>query len=235
MKRIAVCILLIVIFLLTTASAEGTILTVSGSGVVSVPADQVRIVLGVQDSSADVLEVQAQVNGKINAIYNALIAAGVEKKNIGTESIYIYANYDYSEDMPRLTGYTASNTISITTSEIDKSGEYIDIAFCSGANTLDSLDFSAKNTQDAQAEALTLAVQNAFEKAQIIAEAAGLEISGVKSMDETAEYYGASTGAKYSNMRTEGAAVDSSTTVQASSLQVEATIKVEFELSKGES
>lgn len=235
MKRTAAFLLMFMMLFSFTAVAEETVLTVSGSGVVSVPADQVRIVLGVQDSSADVLEVQAQVNGKINAIYNALIAAGVEKKNIGTESIYIYANYDYSEDMPRLTGYTASNTISITTSEIDKSGEYIDIAFRSGANTLETLDFSAKNTEAAQAEALALAVQNAFEKAQIIAEAAGMEISDVKSLDETAEYYGASTGAKYSNMRAEGAVTDSSTMVQASSLQVEATIKVEFELSKGES
>lgn len=238
MKRFFAALLMAVMLLAGSALAENTALTVRGTGVVAVTADVARVVLGVRETADDVRVAQETVNGKINAIYNALIKAGIESKDIGTESLYIYANYDYSSlrGEEKLTGYTATNTISISTTQIDRMGEYIDIAFENGANTLDAVDFSSRDNEDAQKEALQLAVQNAYEKAEIIAEAAGMQIVSVKSFDETAEsYYSSATGAKFSNARAEGAAADVATMVQASSLQITASVVVEFELDKGES
>lgn len=230
MKRIAALALVVLMLFGCCGVAEGTMLKVQGSGVVSVTADVVRVVLGVRESVADVRAAQSTVNEKINAIYQALLEAGVESRDIATESIYIYANYDYSGEEERLVGYTASNSISVVTSDIDKMGEYIDIAFEAGANSLDSVSFSAQNNTEAQKEALKLAVENAYEKAEVIAEAAGMEIIAVKAFDETAEVYGSDQSAKYANSRMEAAAGDSSTMVQASSLQVQASVLVEFEL-----
>ena len=235
MKRLLAVFMTLLLLLSSAASAETTLLTVRGSGVVSVTADVAYVVLGVRESSEDVRAAQATVNEKINAIYAALTEAGVASKDIGTESIYIYANYDYSNGEERLVGYTASNNISVTTSQIDKMGEYIDIAFAAGANSLNNVDFSSRDNAEAQKEALELAVQNAYEKAEIIAAAAGMKIAAVKSFDETEERYTADVGAKYSNSRLEAAAADTSTMVQASSLQITASVLVEFELCKGES
>ena len=67
------------------------VMTVTGSGVVNVLADQATVVLGVEEKKEDVLEAQDAVNEKINAIYDALIEYGVEPKNIGTDRIYISA------------------------------------------------------------------------------------------------------------------------------------------------
>lgn len=231
MKRIAALIIALSLLIASCAFAEPTMLRVQGNGVVNVTADVARVVLGVRESVADVKIAQSTVNEKINAIYEALTAAGVQSKDIATESIYIFANYDYSGEEERLTGYTASNSISIVTSDIDKMGEYIDIAFEAGANSLDSVEFSAQDNTEAQQEALKLAVENAYEKAAVIAEAAGLEIVSVRSFDETQNQGGFSdVSAKYSNARTEGAAGDSSTMLQASSLQIYASVVVEFEL-----
>lgn len=237
MKRILGMVLALVMILSFSAMAEAdgeTSLKVRGTGVVSVTADQVRVVLGVRETSTDALEVQSTVNRKINAIYDALIEAGVASKDIATESLYIYANYDYSGEVEQLTGYTATNTISITTTDIGKMGEYIDISFQAGANTLDTVDFSSKNNAEAKKEALQLAVQNAYEKAQTIADAAGMSIAWVKMFDETTEnYYYNDSGALYSNARAETAA-DGATRLQASNLQVQASVVVEFELAPAE-
>lgn len=234
MKRFWAILLTLVMVLTASAMAEeaandAATLKVRGTGVVSVTADQVRVVLGVRETSSDVLEVQSTVNQKINAIYDALIEAGVESKDIATESLYIYANYDYSGEVERLTGYTATNTISITTTDTGKMGEYIDISFQAGANTLDTVDFSSRNNAEAKKEALQLAVQNAYEKAETIAEAAGMSVAQVKTFDETTENYYTDAGALYSNARAEAAA-DGATRLQASNLQVQATVIVEFEL-----
>lgn len=234
MKRIftAILAMLLVFVLCGSALADETKLSVRGTGVVSVTADQAQIILGVRESAADVLEAQGTVNAKINAICAGLLAAGVEQKDIGTESLYIYANYDYSSDEPKLVGYTATNSILITAADIEKVGEYIDIAFANGANTLDQVSFSAQNSEDAQKEALRLAVANAREKGEVIAEAAGMKISSIESITESSDYYyGGDLGAKYSNARAEmTAGADTSTSVSASTIEITATVLVEFEL-----
>lgn len=236
MKRILSLILaLMLVVAAQTALADEPELTVRGTGVVQVTADRATIVLGVRESDPDVREAQTTVNEKINAVYNALIGAGIDQKDIGTQSIYIYANYDYSGDEERIVGYTATNTLSISTSNIDKVGEYIDLAFEAGANTLDNIDFSTCNSEGAQKEALKLAVQNALEKAEIIAESAGKKVAGIVSIDEISDayYYGSDTGAKYSNYRATEGAVTADTLVQASAMQISAMVQIEFELTEG--
>ena len=232
MKRVCLVVLALLVMISgTMALAEDTSLTVRGVGVVNTEADCARIVLGVRETREDALQAQAVVNEKLNAIVAALTEAGVDSKDMGTENLYIYANYDYSSSEERLIGYSATNTISITTMQMDKVGEYIDIAFSQGANTLESIYFSKQNSGDIQNEALQLAVQNAYEKAQSIADALGMEIKSLESIDESSEYYGVDAGAKYSNAREEAALTgDSSTMVQASAVQISATVLVEFEL-----
>lgn len=115
-KLIAAMLALIVCAVGMNALAEETKLSVSGTGVVSVLADQVSVTLGVTETNAEVKAAQEAVNAKINAIYDALIAAGVEKKDIGTDRISIRAEYSDSSILRsggELTGYTASNTITI--------------------------------------------------------------------------------------------------------------------------
>lgn len=235
MKKLFSVMLAIAMMFAFAAAAESAMLSVRGTGVVSITADQVSAVIGVQESSADVLEAQSTVNAKINAICDALLAAGLEQKNLATESMYIYANYDYSNGVEKIVGYTASSSVSILSGDIEKIGEYIDIGFANGANTLNSVNFSSRNSEQAQQEALSLAVQNAFEKAAVIAKAAGMELGSVNAITESQEYYyDGGMGAKFSNARVEGTAADTSTSVQASSLTVSATVLVEFEMIKGE-
>lgn len=230
-KAIAIVLALLCV---CCSAAQAATLSVRGVGVVGVTADQARIVLGVRESAKDVLTAQATVNGKINAIFDALLEAGVEQKDIGTESLYIYANYDYSGDEPRLVSYTATNTLAVLVTDMERVGELIDIAFACGANTLDTVELSAKDTEEAQQQALRLAVESAFSKGEVIADAAGMTIASVVSIEEAVDYYGSDYGAKYLNARgvTESAA-DSATSVQASTLSVTATVLVEFELSEG--
>lgn len=234
-KRMIALLLAAMMIWAMPAMAEATKLTVRGNGVVTLTADQANVVLGVREYSTDAQEVQSTVNAKINAIYDALIAAGVDKKDIGTDSLYMYANYDYSGNEEKIVGYTATNTLRLRTEQLDNLGGYIDIAFGAGANTLDNIQFSAKDSETAQKEALQLAVQNAYEKAEVVAEAAGQDIASVLVIEENDSYYGMDSGAKYSNARVTGeAAMDESTLIQASSLQISASVTVEFELTEGQ-
>ena len=231
MKRSISLFLGILLILLSTwgTCAETTELTVNGTGIVYVTADVAQVSLGVREMKADVREAQEIVNEKINAICGALKAMGVPAKDIQTESIYISGEYDYSSEDIRLIGYTASNTINIRTTEIDKIGAYIDVAFENGANSLENIGFSVSDNKDYMEQALTMAVENALSKAEVIAKAAGKRVSSIDSIEESERPFG-SDSVLTSNSRAvkEEAAAD--TLVSAASLSVSASVTIRMTL-----
>ena len=93
-------------------------------------------------------------------------------------------------------------------------------------NTLNSIDFSASDTAEARKEALRAAVQNAQEKAAVLAEASGLTLSGIASLSENGTYSYANTrGFDGAQM---GKSMDAATVVQSARLCVSATVTVSY-------
>lgn len=233
MKKMFAMLLCLAILALGTgaALADGTKLSVTGSGTVLVESDLAIVTVGVQETSKDVLEAQSTVNEKIAAIKQALLDAGVEESEINTDSINIYANYDYSDNTEVIVGYTARNSLSVRTTDMDNVGSLIDAAFVAGANTLDNVQFTVQDDTQAREQALTMAVEDARRKADVLASAAGLQVASIERISEG----GVSV---YDSMRnyaadTVMAAEESGgagTLVQAALVSVDATVSMEFEL-----
>ena len=213
------------------ALAEGTALSVTGNGTVLVESDLAIVTVGVQETSKDVLAAQSTVNEKIAAIKQALLDAGVQESEINTDSINIYANYDYSDNTEVIVGYTARNSLSVRTTDMDNVGSLIDAAFAAGANTLDNVQFTVQDDTQAREQALTMAVEDARRKADVLASAAGLQVASIERISEG----GVSV---YDSMRnyaadTVMAAEESGgagTLVQAALVSVDASVSMEFEL-----
>lgn len=73
--------------------------------------------------------------------------------------------YDYTDGVEKISGYSASSMLAIRLTRIDRAGEVIDLCLSYGANTLNGINFSATDTQDAAARALCAAVEDAKKKA----------------------------------------------------------------------
>ena len=229
LKKFLVLMLALVLLLSCTAYADedAATITATGSGVVMVESDVATISLGVSEQSADVITAQNTVNQKIAAIRAALIDAGVDNVDINTDSLYIYANYDYSDGAQTVVGYNASNSLSVRKTEIDKVGALIDAAFAAGANQLNGVDFSKQDSSEAQAQALTIATQNAMSKAKTIADAAGVRLLSIRSIKE-ADSYSFDSGLNVMYARAEDAAAAFGTDVQAAMISVSANIVIEY-------
>ncbi len=230
MKKQIVLFIALIMLLTASAAAAETKIIVSGTGEVRVSADTAVISLGVSARNKDVLIAQQTVNESIASIRKTLIEKGVEEENINTELINIYAIYDYQNDREQVTAYDASSTLGIKVTDIESVGAVIDAAFASGANTLNSISFSASDTEEAKAEALKQAVDDAKKKAEILAQAAGLTITGIDNISQDGVYsYENSTGNYYAKgMRTANAADSSGTVVQAAKLIVNASVSITF-------
>jgi len=234
-------LLVLILCIAGSALADEGCLIVNGSGTVNLPADQVSVNLGVSMEAEDLTVLQTQVNGIMDAIYNALLAEGLEKENISTGYIQILPNYKPQEDIRifsrdgsaagelSIAGYSMASTLSIFTGDIDRVGSYIDAAFAAGANSLKSISFSLKDDSEARKAALKLAVQDASDKAETIAEASGSELEGILQIREGGtSSYSNSNGARYA--MTETAAYGGETAVHAAQISVTANVEITYEL-----
>lgn len=229
MKRITALIL--VLLLMTGAAMAETSISVSGTGETQVSADTAIVSLGVSARDRDVLKAQQQVNAKIAAIRKALTDMGVKEESINTDYLNIYATYDYSSDQEQIEAYNANSTLAIRVTEMDSVGGLIDAAFAAGANTLGGISFSASDTEEARNESMKKAIADAKAKAEVLAEAAGMKITGIESVSENGVY---SYGNDVSNFSAKGMgareemAMDAGTVVQAAKLIVSATVSIVF-------
>ena len=169
---------------LTVSAGAETTVSVNGTGSTYLAADIAYITLGVRERSTNVKEAQNKVNEAIGTVRDALLAAGVKEENINTDNINIYTYDEYTDGQQNRTVYQASSMLCIRTEDMDQVGPIIDTAFASGANTLEGVSFSASDTSTERDLSLTAAVTDARKKAEVLAAASGLKITGVVSVTE---------------------------------------------------
>jgi hypothetical protein len=125
----------------------------------------------------------------MNALFDALKAAGLTQDDIRTVNYSIYPMYDYTSGSGKISGYEVTNMIELTIRDIDTVGDYIDIAAANGANTDYSIRFDILDKSVFYNEALALAVENAKGKADAIASAGGYQIISTLEISESQGYY----------------------------------------------
>ena len=229
MKKYVAIILAAMLMLTSSLALADTVITVTGSGETQVSADTAIVSLGVNARDRDVLAAQQKVNAAIAAVRQALTMLGVPENCINTDYMNIYAIYDYQGDQEQVQAYNAGSTLAIKVTEIESVGKIIDSAFAAGANTLNGISFSASDTDAAKAESLKKAVTDARGRAEALAEAAGLELTGIETISEGGVF---TFDNNVSNFSARGIAkeeaIDTGTVVQAAKIQVNSTVNITF-------
>lgn len=159
-------------------------ISVSGTGSVSVKADQATINVAVVTYNRSVVEA-ARLNAEAVAkVHAALADAGFAPDSITTNSYRIWQENSYRNGVQVRGDYRVSNSIQIVTMDTRKAGTAIDAAVKAGANEFSSIDFTSTKTGDAMREARTLAIKNAAEAANLMAKTAGAELGKIISIQE---------------------------------------------------
>jgi len=116
----------------------------------------------------------------------AIKAAGIADKDIQTSFLSLQPVYDYSNNgQGKLIGFQLANTVSVTVHAIDTVGALVDAAVAAGATSIDGVTFRVNDPTGAESQARTAAVIDARTKANALAAAAGVSITGVISIIES--------------------------------------------------
>ena len=158
---------------------------VSGTGRVAVDPDVAEVRLGVSIARPTVAAARADGAGTMTTILAAIDAAGVARRDVRTTLLSVQPRYDYRDGRaPALTGYELANTVEVTVRDLGGLAGVVDGALEAGATSLDGLEFRVEDPAPAEREARTRAMAAARARADVLAEAAGLTIVGVRDVTE---------------------------------------------------
>ena len=200
-------------------------IVVAGVGRVAVQPDVADLRLGVAVARPTVVAARTEAAATMEAILAAVGQAGVERRDIRTALLSVQPRYDYRDNQaPVLTGYELANVVEVTVRDLARVGDVVDATLGAGATSLDSLSFRLADPQPAEREARLLAMADAREHADVLAEAAGLEIVGVSDIVEA----GASPPPMPRMKAERMMLADAATPVEAGSLEVVVGVTVTY-------
>lgn len=212
---------------------EQRYLTVNGQGKIYIVPDIALASFGITEEGTDVPALVAKSNKSMNAIISQIKGLGVDEKDIQTTQYSLTPRYEYPFKTGErvFAGYDMTQTISVKIRNFEKIGDIFNIATTNGANVVNDLYFTVDNPEKAQADARTKAIEQAKEKAQAIAKAAGLKLGKVVSVSDG--YYQAYYGNTYDKALGAGEAMSSSVPapdIQPGQQEVNMTVTVTYKM-----
>lgn len=163
--------------------------SVEGRAVVNSVPDEVTVNLGVTQTDSTVEIAQGQVNQTIENIKVILQNLGVEKQDMQTQNYSVYPDYDWSQDVERIVGYTVSTDLEVKLTDFDLLNQVIDAAASNGANQIGGVNFSLSETkqEELKTEARQEAIAQAKNNAQELAQLTGIKLDRITNVYEYTE------------------------------------------------
>src|SRR5690606_17445002 len=167
------------------ASTDGTLLSVSARGEASRAPDIATATAGVVTQAADANAAMRQNATRMEQVMAAIRAAGVADRDVQTTGINIHPTYRHVEnEEPRISGYSASNTVSLKVRDIGKLGEVLDALVAGGATNANGPSVGIDQPEAVYEEARRKALDQARARADMYAGALGLRVRRIVSISE---------------------------------------------------
>ncbi len=170
---------------LTPLPADTTLLEVSAEGRTTRVPDLATVSAGVVTQAPTAAGAFAANADRMAKVLAALDAAGIAKRDTQTATVQLQPQYRYGDNQPPvITGYQATNTVTVKLRDIARGGRVVDALVQAGANQVNGPVLTIDQPDAALDEARADAVKRARERAELYAKAAGLTVARILSISE---------------------------------------------------
>jgi hypothetical protein len=172
-----------------TQTIAGTRLDINATGEVTRVPDVAIISAGVITRSTTATGALQDAANRMQRVVAALKAAGIADRDIQTSNVSLSPEYRYPENQsPQLTGYTASNQLTISFHDIRNSGKILDVLVAQGANQINGPNLTIEHPEAALDEARGKAIASGRARAELYARSLGLRVARVVAVSESGGY-----------------------------------------------
>lgn len=210
-------------------------ISVSGNATESFAPDTAILVLSIETTAKTAQEAVSDNAKKADAVMAKLkgMLNQSQGDSIKTTSYSLQPVWEWHDSKKKnyLTGYRAHNEITILTKQVKNVGNIIDAAVNSGANQIQSINFTLENKNDACNKAISKAATFAKVQAETLVSALGVRITGIKNASTSCG--GFETPRNYMMKSFGGVAAEAAPTpVEAGEVKLNANVNVEYYIEK---
>lgn len=210
------------------ALAEGAgpaMVIATGTGTIEVAPDMATLSIGVTTQGDTAANALASNTAAMDAVMARLVASGIEARDMQTSNLYLSPNWTgYDTATPTISGFVASNSLTVQVRALDTLGAVLDAAVADGANTLNGLSFGLADPGPVLDEARKEAVADARARAELLAVAAGMKLGRIVLISEADGDFAA-----YEGYRADLAA---SVPVAGGELGLSANVTIQYEITE---
>ncbi len=163
--------------------APGIVTT--GDGTAKVKPDIAIVTVGAVAQAGTAADAQAQVAQRVDAILKRAKDLGITDKDTRNAGYNIQPQYASGPNQaPRITGYQATQQISLTYRKVDDVGKALDALVQGDAGNTISIRLTLDDPKKSQADARQQAIEDARSKAEAMAKTAGVTLGKVIAIND---------------------------------------------------
>lgn len=215
------------------AAAEPNTIAVSGMAEQEVAPDMAYIDVGINVRADDAETARTQEAQIASQIRRALLGLAITDNDLQNTSYYLYQEYKVDRNGVRTADkYVLDSSIKVTVKDLDKLSQVIDNVVKAGATNISNITYALSTQNIIQRQLLATAVENARDKAAVVANAGSRTLGNMLSADinsfdgGTIVAYGANKLRSTTNIAEDGVA----TKLSPGKIKLNARVQVVFSL-----
>ena len=215
------------------AAAEPNTIAVSGMAEQEVAPDMAYIDVGINVRADDAENVRTQEAQIASQIRRSLLGLAITDNDLQNTSYYLYQEYKVDRNGVRTADkYVLDSSIKVTVKDLDKLSQVIDNVVEAGATNISNITYALSTQNIIQRQLLATAVENARDKAAVVANAGSRTLGNMLSADinsfdgGTIVAYGANKLRSTTNLAEDGVA----TKLSPGKIKLNARVQVIFSL-----
>lgn len=215
------------------AAADPNTIAVSGMAEQEVAPDMAYIDVGINVRADDAEAARTQEAQIASQIRRALLGLAITDNDLQNTSYYLYQEYKVDRNGVRTADkYVLDSSIKVTVKDLDKLSQVIDNVVEAGATNISNITYALSTQNIIQRQLLATAVENARDKAAVVANAGSRILGNMLSADinsfdgGTIVAYGANKLRSTTNLAEDGVA----TKLSPGKIKLNARVQVVFSL-----
>ncbi|MBV8867051.1 MAG: SIMPL domain-containing protein [Acidobacteriaceae bacterium] len=229
MLRLFVCLFVLLASQLAAQdSPRPHFVRASGEAIISAKPDRAEVTIAVSTRASTAQAASAQNASESTRVLGSIKQALRSGGQVKTGGYSLAPQYDYSNGhAPRLTGYEASNSVIVTVDELSLLGKVIDAATVSGANNVNGISFTLRDSSAVREQALAEAATRARANAEALAKALQVQVIGLLDAEPTEAPVVRPLAKSFGAMPM---ALQAATPIEAGDLDIRATVTVTLQV-----
>lgn len=208
-------------------------ITFEGVGKAEGSPNVASINIGMETKAADVSSAQMENTKKTDAIFKQMEGLGVEKKDLKTTSYNVYAwnEWDSKNQTNVEKGWIVNQQLEVKVRDLEKVSKVLEAAGQSNSTYISGPNFVIDDTEELKSQARAKAIENAKQKAEMAAEALGMELGEVVGYWESMPMEPYAYGATYMMKDGMGGGMESAAPrVEPGSSEVQVNVSLTFRI-----